>query len=238
MSRRAIVTCIMPTADRRALVPLAIDGFLAQDHPSCELLVVDDGREAVEDLMPADDRVRYLRLSRRRTVGAKRNVACEQARGDVIVHWDDDDWAAPWRVSYQVAALDEQRADICGLDRVLFYEPRTARAWRYTFPRGNRQWVHGATLCYRKAFWATNRFPEMNVGEDTRFVWGPRAARTIALADSRCYVGMVHATNTSPKRTRDPRWSTIPSLEIEALLGDVRHRYRDALEPRVHAASA
>jgi glycosyltransferase involved in cell wall biosynthesis len=222
------VTCIMPTADRRAFVPLAVARFLAQDHPSCELLVLDDGRDAVEDLMPRDARVRYARLARGLTLGAKRNRACDLALGDVIVHWDDDDWSAPWRVSYQADALERARADVCGLDRVLFWEPTARRAWRYAFPRGARPWVHGATLCYRRAFWATHRFPEVNVGEDTRFVWGASPARTLALDDARFYVGTVHARNTSPKRTRDPRWTSIAVAEVEALVGDACGAYREA----------
>jgi glycosyltransferase involved in cell wall biosynthesis len=231
-----MVSCLMPTADRRQFVPLAVACFLAQDHPSCELLVVDDGRDAVRDLVPDDPRVRYLRLDRRLPLGAKRNLACEAAAGEVIVHWDDDDWSAPWRVSHQVGALEREHADVCGLDRVLFYDPCAARAWRYTFPRGGRPWVHGATLCYRKAFWATNRFPDVNVGEDTRFVWGPRLARTIALSDPRFFVGTVHRGNTSPKRTHDPRWAPVPSSEVEALLGGARHDYRAALAPGVAGA--
>ena len=225
------VSCVMPTADRRRFVPLAISCFLAQDHPSCELLVLDDGHDDVRDLMPDDPQVRYIRLDHELTLGRKRNIACEEARGDIIIHWDDDDWSAPWRVSYQVAALDREHADVCGLDRVLFYDPLSARAWRYVFPRGPRPWVHGATLCYRKSFWATNPFPDVNVGEDTRFVWGPGHARTTALADPRFYVGTVHTGNTSPKRTRDPRWEPIASSDVEALLGEARLAYRDALLP-------
>jgi glycosyltransferase involved in cell wall biosynthesis len=233
-----IVSCLMPTADRRSFVPLAVARFLAQDHPSCELVVADDGFDSVADVMPDDARVRYLRLDRKLSLGAKRNLACEAARGDVIVHWDDDDWSAPWRVSYQVATLEREGADVCGLDRVLFYDPRAARAWRYTFPRGARPWVYGATLCYRKALWTVNRFPEVNVGEDTRFVWGARGARVVALADPRCYVGTIHRGNTSPKRTHDPRWEPVAAAEVEALLADACHDYRAALEPAPALAGA
>src|SRR5690349_21716735 len=78
------VTSIMPTADRRAFVPRAIAQFLAQDYTNSELLIVDDGIDRIGDLVPDDPRVRYLPLERRMVLGAKRNLACEQARGDVI----------------------------------------------------------------------------------------------------------------------------------------------------------
>ncbi|HEX6463610.1 MAG TPA: glycosyltransferase, partial [Vicinamibacterales bacterium] len=86
-----LVTCIMPTCDRRAFVPGAVACFLAQDYPNLELIVVDDGSDPVRDILPADHRINYVRPPRRLSVGAKRNLACSQARGEIIVHWDDDD---------------------------------------------------------------------------------------------------------------------------------------------------
>src|SRR5215218_4381370 len=71
-----LVTCIMPTCDRRRFVPHAVDCFLRQDYPNVELLIVDDGRDAVEDLVPARAGIRYMRMDRTLRIGAKRNEAC------------------------------------------------------------------------------------------------------------------------------------------------------------------
>lgn len=46
------ISCLMPTYNRRAFVPQAVDYFLRQDYPSRELIVVDDGTDPVEDLIP------------------------------------------------------------------------------------------------------------------------------------------------------------------------------------------
>src|SRR6266542_5244313 len=100
-----LVSCIMPTCNRRAFVPRAIAYFLRQDYAECELLVVDDGADAVADLVPADPRVRYLRLPGPRSLGAKRNACVAAARGGLIAHWDDDDWYAPDRLARQVDFL-------------------------------------------------------------------------------------------------------------------------------------
>ena len=37
-----LVSCIMPTADRRRFVPRAVHQFLAQDYPNKELVILDD----------------------------------------------------------------------------------------------------------------------------------------------------------------------------------------------------
>lgn len=225
-----LVSCIMPTANRRRFVPEAIRLFLAQDYPEKELVILDDGDEAVADLVPADPQIRYLRETGRQSIGIKRNRACEAARGDIIAHWDDDDWYAPQRLRRQVEALIAGDADLCGLDRVLFFDAAGQRAWEYVFPPNSGPWVYGATLCYRKPLWRRNPFPQINVGEDTRFVANARGARITALADNSIYVGVVHAANTSPKHTHDPRWQPRPLAIIAAAMGP---DWRGFVDPQV-----
>ena len=136
-----LASCIMPTANRRRFVPGAIAQFLAQDYADAELVILDDGEDSVADLIPQDTRIRYLRTPRYKTLGAKRNAACEAARGDVILHWDDDDWYAPNRVRLQVDALRDSDADACGIDRALFVDPRMPAAWEYMYPASGTPWV-------------------------------------------------------------------------------------------------
>jgi len=56
----SLVSCIMPTYNRRAFVPQAIYYFLRQDYPNKELIIVDDGTDEVGDLIPGDERIRYI----------------------------------------------------------------------------------------------------------------------------------------------------------------------------------
>jgi glycosyltransferase involved in cell wall biosynthesis len=214
-----LVTCIMPTADRRAFVLQAIRCFQRQDYLNRELLILDDGADAVADLVPADPRIRYVRLPGKQAIGAKRNQACELARGEIIAHWDDDDWMASRRLRQQVTSLLAAEADICGLDRLLYYDPGANAAWEYVYP-GGRPWLAGGTLCYRKAFWRENRFPELSVGEDTRFVWTSRRKKLLSLPDVTFYVALIHARNSSPKRPRHAPWHPYPVDGIRDLLGD------------------
>lgn len=214
------VSCIMPTANRRRLVQQSIKYFLRQDYVNKELIVVDDGAEPVGDLMPGDERVRYIRLDERLTVGAKRNLACEQARGHIVAHWDDDDWHAPHRLSYQVGALVEHRADVCGINTLLFYDAERGRAWQYRYPSSQKLWLSGSTLCYTRKFWQTNQFPNIDVGEDARFVWSNRAKRMRTLDDATFHVGLIHTHNVSPKQTGGAYWRSFAVEEIRRLLGD------------------
>jgi glycosyltransferase involved in cell wall biosynthesis len=218
MSVQPLVSCIMPTRDRRPFVGRAVAQFLAQDYPNLELVVVDDGADPIADLLPADPRVRLLRPDRRLSVGAKRNLACEAAAGDVVVHWDDDDWMAPWRVSYQVGELDARNAQVCGLARLYFYDEGSGGAWEYVYPPNVRGWVAGGTLCYRRDVWRRHRFPDVNEGEDTRFVWTLRGVALLALEDPRFYVATIHRGNTSRKRTAERRYRPCPREIVEEIM--------------------
>ena len=53
----------------------------------------------------------------------------------------------------------------------------------------SRAWVSGNTLCYRKSLWQKHRFPDINEGEDTLFVWSLREDQMLRLSDSSFYVG-------------------------------------------------
>jgi len=81
-----LVSCIMPTKDRRPFAQRAIELFQRQDYPNRELVIVDDGKDRIADLVGGDDRIRYVPLDRRLTLGAKRNLACQHARGSLIAH--------------------------------------------------------------------------------------------------------------------------------------------------------
>src|SRR6202023_35651 len=215
-----LVSCITPTANRRRFLLQAIRYFLAQDYPNKELVIVDDGDEKVSEFLPKAEPIRYLQLPEKTVLGEKRNRAAAEARGGIIVHWDDDDWSAPWRLRYQVEELLASGADICGLDRVFFYAPSERRAWEYVYPTGQRPWVYGASLAYRKAFWAMHPFPQIGAGEDTRFVWADARAKIHVLKDPHCLIALMHDGNCSPKRTSDPRYRSRPVEEIERLLSE------------------
>lgn len=216
-----LVSCIMPTSNRRAFIPQALRCFLRQDYPNLELLIVDDGSDSIADCVPPDDaRIRYLRLPSKGTIGAKRNYACAQARGQFIAHWDDDDWYPRWRVREQLHAMQERGADLCGTSRLFYYEAETGRAWRYEYAGSGKLWVAGSTLIYSKSLWERNKFPDIQVGEDTRFVWSAVKKTICDLANHALCIATIHPDNTSRKATNGAFWHAQASASIHELLGD------------------
>jgi predicted O-methyltransferase YrrM len=214
-----LVSCIMPTADRRRFVAQAIAYFAKQTYTNRELLILDDGIDSVADLVAPDPRIRYLRLPRKISIGAKHNLACEMAKGEIIIHWDDDDWMSECRVAYQVGELQSSASLVlCGLSRVIVYEAAADRAWEYVYPRHERPWVCGGSFCYRKQLWERNRFPNISEGADTLYVWGLRGGSVHTLDDPTFYVAVVHADNSSRKRISGPRWRPYDKAKVRQLM--------------------
>ena len=195
----------MPTRDRRAHVAGAVAAFRAQTVADAELLILDAGEDMVADLAAGDPRIRYWRDEQvGRTVGSARNFLCGHAAGDVIIHWDDDDWHGPHRVAAQAAALGRARADICGMAVVPFLTDDGTAAWDYVWA-APRPWVYGASFAYRRDHWALHPFPDWQVGEDNAFVLD-HPGRVLAVPDADWLVCRVHAGNTAPKRTDGPHF--------------------------------
>lgn len=221
-----LVSCLMPTADRRPFVALAIEYFRRQDYPHLELVVVDDGTDPVADLVVEVPNARYHRLERRMVLGAKRNLAVELAHGDYLVHWDDDDWQSAGRVGHHMAAMHAAGADVSGARSLYFYAPDRGQGWRYVWPHGRRSWAAGASLCYRRDVWERGKFAAVAAAEDTRFVWRLAATPIADVGDLDCLVALVHPGNTVRKTGSGCYWHVAPVEEIEAVLGPDAIRYR------------
>lgn len=205
-----MVSCVMPTRDRRNYASQAIRYFLRQDYNPRELVVLDDGRHAISDLVPADPRIRYVRLTTAIPMGAKRNMGCELAAGQLIAHWEDDDWAAVSRLSTQVRALLSGTADACVIDSVYHYDITRGRAWQEDPGQAT-----SGTLVYRRELWKRRPYDSVEQGDHL----GLLADGQITAVAPACYVAIDHPGKVILRT--DPAGSSRrrPIYEIARLLG-------------------
>lgn len=210
MTNPPLVSCVMPTWNRRAFIPCAIDCFLRQTYEPRELVILDDGEEPIEDLIPKDGRIRYVFENRRRITGDKRNRVNELALGEIICHWDDDDWSAPDRIAFQVDLLQRTGKRVTGFRNLLFWDLTENCAKR--FRSAIAEYVCGTTLCYRKDLWNAHRFRAEHMGSDNDFI-NPIGSGIASSTDASRMVARIHdCHHTSQKngiQERVPR-SLIP----------------------------
>jgi glycosyltransferase involved in cell wall biosynthesis len=191
-----LVSVITPTFGREAYLAAARQCFLSQTYPDLEWLILDDSPEpSAVFASESDARIRYTHSQMRSTIGEKRNKLIAEARGELILHFDDDDFYAPEYISTMAAALDRMNADLINLRGWYMIDFRCkafcywdlARKSNFRFLSGPRElqavqltpegvgtlklshmgW--GFTFCFRKKVWDAIRFPHVNFDEDGMF---------------------------------------------------------------------
>ena len=199
-----LVTCLCLTRNRREWLPKAIACFRSQMYDSRELLIVADG-EDVTDLVPVDPNIRLIRSAPGMSIGGKRNWGCERAKGELIAHFDDDDYSAPGRLTDQVERLQKSGRAVTGYHTMRFTDG--ARWWVY---EGKPAVTLGTSLLYRRDWQWTHPFCDVQVGEDGVFVSGAEAAGQLIAVDAG---GMMYATihpgNTSLREPGEKHWRAL-----------------------------
>lgn len=164
-----LVSCVLPTKDRATYIPQAIRSYQSQTYPAKELLIVDNGDDRTESLIPSDDpSIRYLRVTGPRTTGEMRNLCGMHARGGILCHFDSDDWSAPERVTDQVTRLGTFGV-VTGYHTMFFYDVRDGRCYHWQGSVATIRYALGTSLCYRKEWWLKHPFQSIRIGEDIRF---------------------------------------------------------------------
>lgn len=111
-----MVSVITPTHNRSRFLRQTLRYFRDQDHNDIEWLILDDSTVDAAPLDTGGQRnIHYRRVSGKLPIGTKRNRLIEQARGEFIVQFDDDDYYAPQYIKSVMAALQERRADLINL---------------------------------------------------------------------------------------------------------------------------
>ena len=107
-------------------------------------------------------------MPRRASIGEKRTAAVHAARGDVILHWDDDDFHAPKRVSAQVAPIARGDVELTALRALVRrHASTTSRCTRW--PSNRDEVILWSSLAYRSSLARELGFANVSLGEDIHF---------------------------------------------------------------------
>src|SRR5208337_1580516 len=163
-----LVSCLMPTYNRREFIPRAIQCFLSQDYPNLELIILEDGPDSIKDLLPDDPRIKYTHSpADKHNHGTKMNICMERARGEYAIVFDDDDWYTSNRVSRQIVPMiGNPDLAVTGTSTLYYYKHGENKAYCYISPKAVG-WL--ASIAIRKAEWERHRFDAIGAGADFNF---------------------------------------------------------------------
>ena len=159
-----LVSCILVTKkDRLWCLPDALRSWAEQTYPNRELIVVSEDPE-VADALPKHPAIAFRDCKVGATVGHKRNLAIDWAHGDIIAHFDSDDYSHPERLAEQVKALKRYPAQVCGYHTLRFLHT-SGMTREFTLKEPHE--LHGNSLAYYRDHWErVGKFPDRNWAED------------------------------------------------------------------------
>ena len=198
------VSIITLTRDRRSFIPLAKYCFLAQTYPEhlLEWVIVDDVKYPIKNLNSDLPNVTYILLDEPLSIGAKRNLAVMKAKHDILVMMDDDDVYPNNSVLARVAHMLAAPRKECLFSTMLpCYEIHETKSFMnvppITLDMSKR--VSEATLCFTRAFWQQQPFPDQQIAEGDAFIHG-REGMCREFSPQDVIVSLSHKKTTSSRK--------------------------------------
>jgi glycosyltransferase involved in cell wall biosynthesis len=200
------VSIVTPTYNRRRFIPHLIRIVEMQTYPKTrmEWVIVDDGQDSVEDLFAKPNSnlptVRYIRREEKMTLGEKRNLLNTEARGEILVAMDDDDYYYPERVAAAVNALrSKPQVDLAGSSEMYMYFTDVKEIWKLG-PYAPNHATNG-TMAWRKRYADTHKYDEsVAFAEEKSFLENYKNP-LIQLDPRKVMLVMSHSENTFDKTT-------------------------------------
>ena len=193
------ISVIVPTRNRPQYLRKILQIYDNQTWVHKEILILDDSdskNEEFESYISARSDVYYWHQKERLSIGAKRNQLAEKSSGELIAHFDDDDYYAPQYLERMEAALSDHNAELVKLagwfalhersGRVGFWDTMDWESPHYIFcgtediaikdsgftANGLRSFTtgYGFSYLYKKEAWAKTQFPDRDISEDSIFL--------------------------------------------------------------------
>ncbi len=208
MSTRPFVSVLTPTYNRRKFIPAIIACYKSQTYPKdrMEWVILDDGDDPIADLFTGPNclaagipNLRYIRQEEHTLVGAKRNAILREAKGDIIVWFDDDDFYSPDRVQHAVTSLQRYpRVQLAGCSQIYLYyfDDKTI----YSFGPIHQKHATNGTMAIRKEYARNHKYDEtVTFAEEASFL-NDFKNDLVQLDPLKTMLVMCHPSNTYDKR--------------------------------------
>ena len=172
LAKYPFVSICTPTFNRRPFIPIMLKCFDHQTYPKdkIEWIIVDDGTDKIEDLVSHIPQVKYFKFDNKLTLGKKRNILNDNAKGDIIIYMDDDDYYPPERIAHAVETLRNNPKALCAGSSAMFIHFKHINKMLQFGPYGPNH-ATAATFAFRRELLKQTRFDEdSSVAEEKKFL--------------------------------------------------------------------
>lgn len=168
-----------------------------------EWIILDDGEDCVRDVFEGIaakiPEMRYIRVESKLLIGAKRNMLNKEAKGDIIVAMDDDDYYSPERVRHVVQKFEvNPKIELAGASEIYMYYTDIQTIYR--FGPYNKNHATNGTMAWRKSYAATHTYDETVTHAEERSFLDNYIHPMIQLDTMKVMLVISHSDNTFDKK--------------------------------------
>lgn len=199
------VSVVTPTYNRRRFIPYLIRCYEQQTYRKdrMEWIILDDGQGKVEDLFDEAAKrlpnIRYIALDEKETVPAKRNRLNKEAKGQIIVAMDDDDYYPPERVNHVVTKFRANpKIEVAGASEIYMYYSDIQTIYKLG-PYSPTHATNG-TMAWRSSYAKKHMYDETVTHSEERSFLDDYKHPMIQLDPFKTMLVMSHTENTFGKK--------------------------------------
>jgi len=123
------VTIIMATFNRAQFIVESLHSIINQTYALWECLIIDDGgtdntKQIINEKFGSDDRFKFLKRPNNYNKGIPgcRNYGIDNATGDYLIFFDDDDIVHPQNLEICLEAFQKEQIDFCVYEKKAFFK--------------------------------------------------------------------------------------------------------------------
>ena len=196
-----LISIITLTYNREHLFKIQLYVQSKLTYKNIEWIIVDDSiNNNVEALIKNHKNTYYIKLDTRHTIGAKRNIGIEKAKGDYILFMDDDDYYPANVIENRLKTIKNYECSYCSIIPCYDIYRKNSFINCPNIYDNYYNRISEATLFFKKKFWFKRRFTEEgNLGEGIEFIKG-RYEECIEIDWIGCIISLIHGNNVSRKK--------------------------------------
>ena len=200
------VSIITPTYKRRKIFTMALRNFENFIYPKnkIEWIIVEDtpsdSYNDVEDLLPRDSRIKYIRLEsgindEPMPIAMKRNIAVSNSSNEYIIHMDDDDYYPPESILARIKILLKYQKE--GIECVGSTFIGTYNVINNTSSMSSDGPISlsEASMAYSRKFWEERPFDETCYRGEHKYFTEQRLQKIIDIPYSFILIAINHKMN-------------------------------------------
>lgn len=240
MSTQPFVSVLTPTYNRRRFLPALIECYKSQTYPPTrmEWIIFDDGTDCVKDVFDEAAKtipnLRYIRHDGPKLlIGAKRNRLNKEAKGEILVAMDDDDFYSPDRVKHVVLRFAQNpKIELAGSSEIYIYYTDIKKIYKLGPYMANH--ATNGTMAWRRSYALSHTYDETVTHAEERSFLDNYKHPMIQLDPFKVMLVISHSENTFDKKqmreNESPVVKKLAGLDIKAFIksASLRNFYKDA----------